>query len=232
MTAHLNIEQRALARRLRSEKMSLRDIAKQIGCSSAGIDVMLSGQVREARRVEWIPRLGALTIEEREEILRGLSRGDSLSEVGRQLGRHTSSVSREVKANGGRDDYRTRARAPARAAVCEATQDEQTKLRATREASDRGPRKTLVARGDCSSSQVRVPRRDPHATQPRDHLPVPLRAGKRRTSKGTGPMLALRPHHAPVPRASEEIRSRRQHDQYLAATRRGRGPLRAGSLGR
>jgi hypothetical protein len=28
LTAHLNIEQRALARRLRAEKMSLRDIAK------------------------------------------------------------------------------------------------------------------------------------------------------------------------------------------------------------
>ena len=106
LTVHLNIEQRALARRLRARKMSLRDIAKQIGCSSAGIDVMLRGQVREARPIEWIPRRGALCIEEREEILRGLSREDSLSSIARQLGRSTSSVSREVKANGGRDDYR------------------------------------------------------------------------------------------------------------------------------
>jgi IS30 family transposase len=106
LTAHLNIEQRALARRLRAKKMSLRDIAKQIGCSSAGIDVMLRGQSREARPIEWVPRRGALSIEEREEILRGLSREDSLSAIARQLGRHTSSVSREVKANGGRVDYR------------------------------------------------------------------------------------------------------------------------------
>ncbi len=106
LTAHLNIEQRAVARRLRAQKMSLRDIAKQIGCSSAGIDVMLRGQSREARPIEWVPRRGALSIDEREEILRGLSRGDSLSEVARQLGRHTSTVSREVKVNGGRDDYR------------------------------------------------------------------------------------------------------------------------------
>ena len=81
MTAHLNIEQRALARRLRARKMSLRDIAKQVGCGHAGIDVMLRGQSREARPVEWVPRRGVLTIEEREEILRGLSRDDSLSSL-------------------------------------------------------------------------------------------------------------------------------------------------------
>jgi len=52
LTAYLNIEQRTLARRLRAEKMSLRNIAKQIGCSYAGIDVMLRGQGREARSVE------------------------------------------------------------------------------------------------------------------------------------------------------------------------------------
>jgi IS30 family transposase len=102
----LNIEQRALARRLRAQKMSLRDIAKEIGCSRSGVDVMLRGQSREARPIEWIPRRGALCIEEREEILRGLSRDDSLSSIARQLGRSTSSVSREVSANGGRDDYR------------------------------------------------------------------------------------------------------------------------------
>ncbi len=48
---------------------------------------MLRGQSREARPIEWIPRPGALTISEREEILRGLSRGDSLSAIARQLGR-------------------------------------------------------------------------------------------------------------------------------------------------
>jgi IS30 family transposase len=52
LTAHLNIEQRTLARRLRAQKMSLRDIAKQIGCGHAGVDVMLRGQSREARPVE------------------------------------------------------------------------------------------------------------------------------------------------------------------------------------
>jgi IS30 family transposase len=106
LTAHLNVEQRALARRLRAQNLSLRAIAKQVGCGHAGIDVMLRGQSRDARPVEWVPRRGALSIEEREEILRGLSRGDTLRTIACQLGRHTSTVSREVKANGGRAAYR------------------------------------------------------------------------------------------------------------------------------
>jgi len=106
LTAHLNVEQRALARRLRSQNMSLRAIAKQVGCGHAGIDVMLRGQSRDARPIEWVPRRGALSIEEREEILRGLSRGDTLRSIASGLARHTSTVSREVKANGGRDNYR------------------------------------------------------------------------------------------------------------------------------
>ena len=106
MTAHLNLEQRALVRRLRAQKMSLRAIAKQVGCGHSGIDVMLRGKARDARPLEWIPRRGVLTIEECGEILRGPSRGDSLRSIAHQLGRHTSTVSREVKANGGRQDYR------------------------------------------------------------------------------------------------------------------------------
>ena len=86
--------------------MSLRAIAKQVGCGHSGIDVMLRGQARDARSIEWIPRRGALTIEEREEILLGVSRGESLASIARQLGRYTSTVSREVKANGGRQSYR------------------------------------------------------------------------------------------------------------------------------
>ena len=51
LTAHLNLEQRALARRLRAQGMSLRVIAKQVGCGHSGIDVMLRGQARDARPI-------------------------------------------------------------------------------------------------------------------------------------------------------------------------------------
>lgn len=44
MTPHLTTFQRALARRLRAKTMSLRAIAKEIGCGYSGIDMMLKGQ--------------------------------------------------------------------------------------------------------------------------------------------------------------------------------------------
>jgi IS30 family transposase len=50
----------------------------------------------------------ALTSTEREEISRGLAAGQSFAAVGRQLGRPTSTVSREVERNGGRAGYRAR----------------------------------------------------------------------------------------------------------------------------
>ncbi len=50
--------------------------------------------------------LGALSAEEREEIKSGLDRGMALAEIARLLGRPTSTVSRELKRNGGRSRYR------------------------------------------------------------------------------------------------------------------------------
>ncbi len=106
MTAHLTVFQRDLARRLRSQGKSLRDIAKEIGCSHSGVDVMLRGQPRPVRADAWTPRKGALCANEREDISHGISRGDSMSQIARSLGRSPSTVTREIKANGGRDSYR------------------------------------------------------------------------------------------------------------------------------
>ena len=47
-----------------------------------------------------------LGVTEREEISRGLARGDSLRQIGRGLGRAPSTVSREVRRHGGRRHYR------------------------------------------------------------------------------------------------------------------------------
>ena len=47
-----------------------------------------------------------LGVREREEISRGLARGDSLRQIGRGLGRAPSTVSREVRRHGGRRHYR------------------------------------------------------------------------------------------------------------------------------
>ncbi len=48
----------------------------------------------------------ALSLVEREEISRGLERGLSLRSIGRQLCRSASTISREVKRNGGCEAYR------------------------------------------------------------------------------------------------------------------------------
>ncbi|MHB8335094.1 MAG: helix-turn-helix domain-containing protein [Acidimicrobiales bacterium] len=56
MTVHLTIDQRALIRRFRARGMSLRDIAKEIGCSHSGIDVMLRGQACAAKPDACTPR--------------------------------------------------------------------------------------------------------------------------------------------------------------------------------
>ena len=49
---------------------------------------------------------GRLSMTEREEIRAGLERRESFSAIAERLGRATSTVSREVGANGGRDRYR------------------------------------------------------------------------------------------------------------------------------
>lgn len=51
-------------------------------------------------------RADALTLEEREEISRGLAAGDSYRGIARRIGREPSTVSREVKRCGGRRKYR------------------------------------------------------------------------------------------------------------------------------
>jgi transposase, IS30 family len=67
----------------------------------------------------WEPSPARLSLPEREELAVGMARGLSLSAIAVGLGRATSTVSREVKANGGREGYRAwaahnRARAAAR----------------------------------------------------------------------------------------------------------------------
>src|ERR1035441_7199126 len=107
MAAHFTEDQRSLARRLRAHGASLRDICKQISCSSPShVQVVLKGQIRLGRTNPWTPRPGRLTMDDRQAISFGLGSGASMSSITRQIGRSPSTVTREVKSNGGRDDYR------------------------------------------------------------------------------------------------------------------------------
>ena len=81
---------------------------------------MVAGDVGVTRRTvfRWLAEAGGMPIEwtgrgerrlspsEREEMRVGLARGESFRAIARRLGRATSTVSREVNANGGRCGYR------------------------------------------------------------------------------------------------------------------------------
>jgi IS30 family transposase len=103
---HLSAEQKQMAFRLYAHGWRLIDIAREIGCTAP----MVGRMVREGKHVEgaafgWEPRSGCLSIRDREEILVGIGRGDSLSAIARSLGRSPSTITREVNANGGREQY-------------------------------------------------------------------------------------------------------------------------------
>ena len=63
-----------------------------------------SGGIRPPERTRSVL---ALTLAEREEISRGLATGQSLRSIAQLLGRSPSTISREVKRNGGAKDYRS-----------------------------------------------------------------------------------------------------------------------------
>ncbi len=84
---------------------SLKSIGRAFGKESSSIHHQLSphGGIRPAARRR--SRL-ALTLIERETISRGLAADQSARSMARHLGRAPSTVSREIKRNGGSDRYR------------------------------------------------------------------------------------------------------------------------------
>ncbi len=102
----LSREQKQLAFRLRGRGWQLADIAREIGCTASMVGVMVrTGRHRDGNPLGWQPRPGCLGIGEREQILLGIGRGESLSAIARYLGRAASTITREVQANGGRTHY-------------------------------------------------------------------------------------------------------------------------------
>ncbi len=101
MVARLTNEQRQLARRLWAHGMRFEEIARSVGCTGGNVKHMLGVKEKPGRANDWSPRPGRLSIEEREEILLGLNRGESMRSIARALGRAPSTISREVKANQG-----------------------------------------------------------------------------------------------------------------------------------
>ena len=107
MAPHLTLQQREHARRLRREGRTIREVAAEIGCSRATVKYVVRARgKRESSQIVWSPGPSRLSFADREEISRGLSVGEPLRAVARRLGRAPSTISREVKANGGRSHYR------------------------------------------------------------------------------------------------------------------------------
>ncbi len=87
------------------EGMSVREVARRLGARHEYVWRYLTsaGGVRPAsrRRSE-----RGLSEGEREEISRGVARGDGFRRIGAAIGRSHSTVSREVNRNGGLERYR------------------------------------------------------------------------------------------------------------------------------
>ena len=102
---HYTDAQKALMWERWKEGWTLHQIAQLFNRAHTSVQKILSrtGGIRPPLRRR-CPR--SLTLAEREEISRGLAEGRSVRSVALQLGRAPSTVSREIKRNGGSSDYR------------------------------------------------------------------------------------------------------------------------------
>jgi len=93
--------------RLAAKGWTREEIARDVCRSTGSISSVLQplGGVWRSD-VGWEPARTRLSLEERVEIRVAIELGSSLAEIGRQFGRSTSTISREVAANGGRAGYR------------------------------------------------------------------------------------------------------------------------------
>ena len=102
----LSVELEREVRRLADKGHGLREIGRLIGRSKHAVINVLVRVPRPVPVSDWTPSPARLSLHEREEIRAGLERGDTFTAIAAALGRVTSTVSREVNANGGRDGYR------------------------------------------------------------------------------------------------------------------------------
>ena len=150
--------------------------------------VVLHGGIGPAPRRR---ALAALRFEEREEISRGIAVGRSIRQIAQGLGRAPSTVSREIRRNGGSQVYRAnradrRARERAlRPKPCRLALVQRATMARGAEA-----RAAMVAAADLRLAEAGVPNPPRHADISRSDLSQPLHPDPRRAEKGAGGAVA------------------------------------------
>lgn len=81
------------------------EVEELVGCSAGMVRKVIVERGGVPPRRDWTPRAGRLSLADREEISRGLARGDSFTTIAAAIGKAVSTVSREV-GRVGRDGYR------------------------------------------------------------------------------------------------------------------------------
>ena len=90
---------------LAARGLSQREIARELGRHQWVVGRVLRPLGGVWRGDGWEPSPVRLSLDERVEIRVGLERGETFTAIGMEIGRATSTVSREVNANGGREGY-------------------------------------------------------------------------------------------------------------------------------
>ena len=231
---HLTVQERARARRLDREGLSLREIAQDLSMSASGVRLVLLRDrgVELAATSEpcFVARAGPLDARSREEIGRGLVRGQTFTAIARHIGRATSTVSREVKANGGRRCYR--AVAAQMASTERARRPKDTHLEARPELAE-----WVIARlqelwspQEIAAHGWIIPH-DPEmrVTTRRSTSRCSCRAGA--SCAGAHRLSALRTGDPPAPRADRDAGADPRHGDDQRTPRRGGRPCRSRPLG-
>src|SRR5688572_16528082 len=126
----------------------------------------------------------ALTLAEREEISRAVAEGQSMRSIAARLGRAPSTVSREIRRNGGQADYRATAADDAawdralRPKRCKTSRGQSSGAHRGRQAAA-----GVVTGTNRRLAQAYLPARPEPSRVTRDHLPQPLHPGAWRPEK-------------------------------------------------
>ncbi len=99
-------EKRRQIYRLAAEGKTQDEIAAAVNISQTGVSLVVRPLGGVIRKELWEPGGNHLGLDDRIEIHVGLERSDTFAAIAQRLGRHKSTVSREVAANGGRRNYR------------------------------------------------------------------------------------------------------------------------------